>query len=74
MEFILLHLEQCSPNTFDSGPFWLRKTTTDPHLLADVNIDCPDDRYPKLKMYISELISDSYEYISVAYVTVHCMI
>jgi hypothetical protein len=33
-----------------------------------------DDRYPKLKCYIPELISDSYKYILVPYVTMHCMI
>ena len=41
-------------------PFWLRKITTDPQTLAHVNIDCPDDRYPKLKTDISELIIDIY--------------
>jgi hypothetical protein len=39
-------------------PFWLRKITTDPHILADVNIACPDDTYPKLKIYTLELIFD----------------
>jgi hypothetical protein len=52
----------------------LQKITTDPHILAHVNIVCPDDRYPKLKIYISELILDSYKYITIAYVTMHCMI
>jgi hypothetical protein len=47
---------------------------TDHHILADVNIEYPHDRYPKLKMYIQELILDSYEYIKVTYVTMHCMI
>jgi hypothetical protein len=49
-----------------SDPLWLRKITTDPHILADVNTECPDDRYPKLKMYMCELILDSYEYIPIA--------
>jgi hypothetical protein len=40
-------------------PFWLRKITTDPHILPHVNIDCTDDRYPKLKIYISEIIYDN---------------
>jgi hypothetical protein len=31
-------------------------------------------RIQKLKIYISELILDSYEYISVAYVTARCVI
>jgi hypothetical protein len=33
--------------------FWFRKITTDPQILAHVNAECPDDGYPKLKMYIS---------------------
>jgi hypothetical protein len=33
--------------------FWLRKIIKDPHLLSQVKIDCPDDRYPKLKKLIS---------------------
>ena len=51
----------CSvPQYFCLGaPFGLRKVTTDPHILAHVNIQCPDERYPKLKIYISELILDS---------------
>jgi hypothetical protein len=39
---------------------WLRKITTDPHILPHVNVECPDDRYPKLKICISEMISDRY--------------
>jgi len=57
-----------------ADPFWLRKITADPHILAEVNIECTDDRNPKLQIYISELALDSYEYIPVAYVTMHCMI
>ena len=34
-----------------AGPFWLRNVITDPHVLADVNTECPDDRYPLLKIY-----------------------
>ena len=54
----------------------LRRITTNPHILvlAHVNIACPGDRYPKLTIYISELILDSYKYMPVAYVTMHCMI
>ena len=51
-------------------PFWLRKTTTDPHVLAHVKLQCTDDKYPKLEICISALILDSYEYIPVAYVSV----
>jgi hypothetical protein len=39
-------------------PFWFRKITTHLRILAHVNIQCPDDRYPKLKIRISELILD----------------
>ena len=45
------------PKTFLlAEPFWLRKIITDPHILTDVNTVRPDDRYPKLKICISELI------------------
>jgi hypothetical protein len=80
---ILLHLlvnsdylpiVQCSPIFLLAGPFWLRKIATDPHILAYVNIECPYDRYPKLNIYISDLILDSYKYVQVAYVSTHCMI
>jgi len=47
--------------------FWLRKITTDPHILAHVNAECLDDKYPKLKICISKLNS---EYMPLAY----CMI
>jgi hypothetical protein len=33
-----------------------------------------DDRYTELNIYISELVVDSYQYIPVAHVTVHCVI
>jgi hypothetical protein len=39
-----------------ANPFCLRNITTDPHLLAHVNKECSDDRYPELKIYNSELI------------------
>ena len=38
----------------------IRKITAESHILAHVNIECPDDRYPKLKIYISEPILDRY--------------
>jgi hypothetical protein len=41
-------------------PFWLRKITTDPHILAHVYTGCPADWYPKLQTCISELTADSY--------------
>jgi len=39
-----------------ADPFGFRKTNTDPHILTHVNIECTDDRYPKLKIYIQEPI------------------
>jgi hypothetical protein len=48
--------------------------TTDPHILANVNVVCSNYRYTKLKIYMSQLSFDSYEYIPVPYVRVHCMI
>jgi hypothetical protein len=55
-------------------PIWLRKITTGPYFLADVHIECPDHRNPKLINYVSEIVSDSYEYVPVVYVTMQCMI
>ena len=37
-------------------PLWLRKITTESHILAHVNTVCPDDRDQKLKISTSELI------------------
>ena len=54
-----------------ADPFWLRKITTDSHILADVNMDCVDDRYTKLDICISKMILDSHEYTPVSYLTVH---
>jgi len=54
--------------------FWFQKITVDPHILAHVNTMCLDDRYPKLNIYISELILHRYERIPVAYITMHSMI
>jgi hypothetical protein len=45
-----------------------------PHILAHVNKDRPNDGYPKLEICTWYLILDSYQYIPVAFVTVHCMI
>ena len=46
-----------------ADPFWIRKITTYPHILTHVHTVCPDDGYPKLKINISEMISDKYQYI-----------
>jgi len=52
------------PGVFFGGggladPFWLRNIITEPHILAHKNIECVDDRYPKLKIYITSLTLDS---------------
>jgi hypothetical protein len=53
-------LNECFHNVLLlAKPFWLRKITTDPHILTHVNTVRPYDSYPKLKIYISELILDS---------------
>jgi len=54
--------------------FFTSKITTDPHALAESNIKCPNEKYPKLKIHISKLILDSYEYMPVANVAMHCVI
>ena len=60
-------LNECSPIYFFffllADPFWFRKITTDPHIRTQVNTVRPDDRYPKLKIYISELFLDSSHHV-----------
>jgi len=56
----LYPLNQCFPNFLLADPFWIRKITTDPHIIAHVSIVWADARYPKLKIYISEQILDMY--------------
>ena len=52
-----INYARVSQNLFARAPnFGFEKITTDPGVLAHVNTDCPFDRYPKLKMCISELI------------------
>ena len=43
--------KQCLPNIFFfHGPlFGFEEITKDPHILAHVSIECPDDRYSKFK-------------------------
>ena len=78
LEFILCchfdSIAQCFPDFFARGTLWFRKITADPHIIDRANIQYPDDRNPKLKMHIWELISDSFEYITVTHVAMHCMI
>jgi len=63
-----------SQNVLLAGTLWLRKGTTDPHILPDVHIVCSNGRYPKLKICMSKLILGSYESIPTKYVTMYCMI
>jgi hypothetical protein len=44
-------------------PFGFGKKNTDPPSIAHINTGCSDNTYPKLKIYISELILDNYEFI-----------
>jgi hypothetical protein len=44
---------------------------SDSHIPAHVNTECLDDRYPKLKIYVSELVLDSYEYMPSTKVTIN---
>jgi len=61
-------------NCLLADAFWLLKITTDPYILAHVNRDCPDDKYRKLNLRMSELILKSIDYRTVAYRTMHCML
>jgi len=42
-----------------ADPFWLLKITKDPYVLNQINIDCPDDTYPKPKNCTSERLVGS---------------
>ena len=63
-------LQQYFPKFLFAGPLGLWKITKDSHILAHVNIlqGRSDERYPKLRISVSALTSDSYEYIIAAYV------
>ena len=61
-------------NSLIADPLVASRITTDPQILAYVNTECPDYGYPKLKLYISKLILDSYEYIPSEHVTMHCIV
>jgi hypothetical protein len=49
-------LGHCFPNFLVLRPLWIQKTTTDPHILTHINIECTDNKHSKLNIYISELI------------------
>jgi hypothetical protein len=46
----------------------------DSNVLVYINIDCPDDRYPKLIIDISKLTLAGYEFIPIEYATMYCVI
>ena len=50
---------------FAGGPLLYSTISTG----SDTELKCPDDRYQKVDMYVSELISDSDEHTAVAFVT-----
>jgi hypothetical protein len=65
---------QCFPTFFACGPVLALKNNYRSYILAHVNIECLNDRYPKLKIYISDVILDSRKLIPVAYATMHTMV
>ena len=62
------------PNFFAREPILASKNNQGTSHPCWRNIEWPDEWYPKLKIYISEMILDSYEYVPIAYVVMHCMI
>ena len=68
-------VQQCSPNLFARGPLLASEndhgSSSNP---CSVKWMCLHDIYPKSIIYTSERILDSYEYITEAYTTMHCMI
>jgi hypothetical protein len=57
-------LGQCSQAFLLRDPFRLQKITMGSDIIAHINTVCPDDKYPKLKVCVLELIVDRYEYTS----------
>jgi len=56
--YIDAYYSSFSQNFSLAEPFWLRKITTDLHILFYVHIVSQEVKYSKSKMYISELILD----------------
>jgi hypothetical protein len=57
LQLLSLTLQSSVSQTFMLADlFWIRKITKDPNILTHVIIVCPKYRYPKSKIYISELI------------------
>jgi len=64
---------QCFPNLFARRPLLASKNNQGSSHPYSRKYRCPDDKYPEFWIHISEVISDNYEYIPVARVTMHCM-
>jgi hypothetical protein len=61
-------------NFFAHVPLLALKNNHRSSYLAHVNTECPENRYKKLKIYISEQSLGSYKCIPIAYVKINCMI
>jgi hypothetical protein len=73
--FGFLIYNRVSQNFQLADPFWFLEITKNSHSLAHINKEYPDAGYPKLNIYILELILDSYQYIvTAACVKIRCMI
>lgn len=65
-------LRHCFSNIFARGPFLTSKINHgSSHLFSRKYIECPGEKF---KIYISDPILDTYEYIPVTYVLIHCTI
>ena len=67
-------VDHCVPNLFGRRPLLASKNKHGSSHHYSRQYTVSGDRYPQLKICISQLISDSYGYMPVAYVTMHCMI
>jgi len=68
-----IHISQCFPNFFACGPPLASKNNHRSSFPCSHRYRASRCYVFKIKHCISELILDSYEYIPVAYVTMHCM-
>ena len=58
-------LRDSSPKFSLVEPLLVSNNNTDSHILAHVNMVCPDDRSAKLGTFISEQILGAYQYVTV---------
>jgi hypothetical protein len=64
---------QCFLNLFARGALLASKNNQGSSHPYSRKYRCSDDKYPEFRTHISEVILDSYEYVPVARVTMHCM-